>query len=397
MNICMAGIDHTGANIAQREQFAMISTQITDALRRLRAFPGVCGCVLLCTCNRTELYLSAAPQIKLRPEQLLCAVARVTDKKAQDAVTVRYGKDAAKWLFETASGLRSLIFGDDQIVTQVKRAIRLAWEAQVTDAVMETLFRHAVTAGKQVKTETRLTAIPLSAAHRGVSFAERKLGDLTGCRAVVIGNGEMGRLACELLVACGAQVTVTLRSYRHGQTIVPRGCSTQPYDERLAAIDGCDLVISATTSPHYTLSTQLLQQLDRLPKMLLDLAMPRDIEPAAASLLPVYNIDDLGQMTPQNLYDCTRAQDIITQQLRQFYEWANYREALPAMQQVKQILFARVWTGEGEEETIRAAVERTVDLLLGSMHESVTPAQLERARYRLNRKPAAIYKLRKRV
>src|SRR5699024_11181096 len=120
----------------------------------------------------------------------------------------------------------------DQILTQVRDAAALARDAQTIDSVLDTLFRRAVTAGKRVRTEVRLTGVPTSAAAAGVRRAQDFFGSLEGRRAVVIGNGEMGRLAATALRAQGCAVTVTLRSYHHGETIVPAGCDTFPYDRR---------------------------------------------------------------------------------------------------------------------------------------------------------------------
>src|SRR5699024_7579613 len=130
---------------------------------------------------------------------------------------------------------------------QVKGAVALAREAKTVDGVLDTLFRRAVTAGKRVRTETRLTGVPASAAEVGAWRAKEFFGSLEGKRAVVIGNGEMGRLAASTLRAQGCAVTVTLRSYHHGETVVPAGCATWPYDTRCEVLDGADLAVSATT------------------------------------------------------------------------------------------------------------------------------------------------------
>ena len=125
--------------------------------------------------------------------------------------------------------------------------------------------------------------MPASAAQAGVRRAERFFGTLAGKRAVVIGNGEMGRLAARALVEAGCAVTVTLRTYRHGETVVPQGCATVPYERRMERIEGADLVVSATTSPHFTLTAEQTAALSHPPRLLLDLAMPRDIEGAVQS------------------------------------------------------------------------------------------------------------------
>lgn len=378
MNIWMTGIDHERAEIAVRERFSFVEGQVSALDAAIAARDGIEGCVLLSTCNRTELYLHAKEGTSPDPAALLCAAAGIDAADCREAFVTRAGLDAARHLCEVAGGLRSQIVGEDQIVTQVRRAITLARGAHAADAVLETLFRCAVTAGKEVRAETRLIGVPRSAAAQGAVLAETLLGGLAGCRAVVIGNGEMGRLACGELTARGAAVTVTLRSYRHGETVVPRGCSTVAYDRRMEAIEGADLVVSATTSPHYTLTAAQLAGLARRPRLIVDLALPRDVEPAAGELTMVRNMDDLGRLDTEDAADRAHAQEIIEKHLARFTEWSEYRDALPVIERIKQAACARVCTGEGDEDAVCAAVEKTVDLLLGGMKQAVTPALLEK-------------------
>ena len=190
--------------------------------------------------------------------ELLCAAAGLPYEPFAPAFVTRRGEECQRHLMAVACGLQSQILGEDQILSQVKKAAAIAREAKTMDAALETLFRTAASCGKAAKTAGRLTGVATSAAHQAVEAAKRLLGDLTGLQAMVIGNGEMGRLAAALLRDAGCDVTVTLRSYHHGETVVPAGCGVVPYDDRYAAMDGVDLVLSATTSPHYTVMTQPL-------------------------------------------------------------------------------------------------------------------------------------------
>lgn len=390
----MTGLDHEHADIALRESLSFVKGQVSQLLAEIRRRPGILGCTLISTCNRTELYLSVREGATVEPSRLLCAVANVPHDALRAAFVNRAGGEAARHLMEVACGLKSQILGEDQIVSQVKTAAMLAREAKTADSVLETLFRYAVTAGKAVKTETRLSAVPLSAAHRGAFLAEELLGTLAGKRAVVIGNGEMGRLAASLLVERGAQVTVTLRSYRHGETIVPRGCATHDYEGRLEAIEGCDLVVSATTSPHFTLTEQQVAALRQKPALIIDLALPRDIEPSIAGLTAVRNMDDLGRLSQENSAERQKAEKIIEKHMEKFYEWADYRAALPLIERMKDVAFERAYTGETDEDAVRAATDKTIDMLLGAMKEAVTPQMLRKTLDRMQKNTAAAEKLR---
>ena len=377
MKLCMAGID-ASAPFEEREKLSLVRGQVQAMLPRIAEQTG-CAAVLLATCSRTELYLHAEGERALPdPAEALCRAAGVA---ASAFVTRREGADAVRHLMHVASGMQSQIFGDDQIVSQVKDAVALAREAKTTDAVLDTLFRRAVTAGKRVRTETRLTGVPASAAEVGVRRAERFFGSLAGRRAVVIGNGEMGRLAARALVRVGSEVTVTLRTYRHGETLVPQGCGTVPYDRRLDAIEGADLVVSATTSPHFTLTAAQMQTLLCPPRLLLDLAMPRDIESTAAGAqTALFNLDDLGDLGDADDTSRETAECILDEETREFFAWLNYRAALPLIAEIKSAAIERVrhmrdydaLAAEGDAETLaELAVSRAVELVLGGMKEKV--------------------------
>lgn len=377
MKLCMAGID-ASAPFEEREKLSLVRGQVQAMLPRIAEQTG-CAAVLLATCSRTELYLHAEGERALSdPAEALCRAAGVA---ASAFVTRREGADAVRHLMHVAAGMQSQIFGDDQIVSQVKDAAALAREAKTTDAVLDTLFRRAVTAGKRVRTETRLTGVPASAAEVGVRRAERFFGSLAGHRAVVIGNGEMGRLAARALVRAGSEVTVTLRTYRHGETLVPQGCGTVPYDRRLDAIEGADLVVSATTSPHFTLTAAQMQTLLCPPRLLLDLAMPRDIESTAAGAqTALFNLDDLGDFGDADDTSRETAECILDEETREFFAWLNYRAALPLIAKIKSAAIERVrhmrdydaLAAEGDAETLaELAVSRAVELVLGGMKEKV--------------------------
>lgn len=389
--ILMAGIDYTRANIAQREALSFVAGQVSTLLTDIRRHTGIAGCTLISTCNRTELYLSATTIVD--PATLLCTAAGVAPERFEGIFVRRTGADAVRHLMEVSCGLRSQILGEDQIVTQVKQAAQLAREANTVDPVLATLFRCATTAGKLAKTETHLVAVPRSAAHRGIELAAQQLGGLSGRRAVVIGNGEMGRIASDLLVEQGAHVTVTLRTYRHGETIVPRGCATQPYEDRMLVIESCDLVVSATTSPHYTLTAEQVAGLSHKPMLLLDLALPRDIDPAVTGV-SCLNMDDLGELGSEDTLDRARILQIIEEQIARFDEWSSYRAALPVIEELKQTAFERVWMGEGDEELMRTAVDKTIDMLLGGMKEVISPQLLKKTLLKMQKNAVSAERLR---
>lgn len=383
----MTGIDFVHAPLEKREAVSLVRGQVQALLPCIAAQKGVQGCVLLATCNRTELYLHGAEGAQLDALAVLAEAAGFDAAEYRGYSITRTGEDAVHHLMQVAAGLESQIFGDDQIVSQVKGAVALAREAKTVDAVLDTMFRRAVTAGKRVRTETRLTGVPASAAEVGARRAAQFFGSLEGKRAVVIGNGEMGRLAAYTLRAQGCAVTVTLRSYHHGETVVPAGCATWPYDTRCEVLDGADLAVSATTSPHFTLTAEQVAAMRNPPRLLLDLAMPRDIEQAVGEdgRVRLLNLDDLGDLGDHNAEARVVAQRILSEEEQAFYEWYGYRQALPLIAAVKDEALARLhydhaYNGLHEDGDLdglaELAVNKTVDLLLGGMKELVDAEHL---------------------
>jgi len=287
MNVIMSGIDYVSADLARRERFALTPPAQREALETLCRREDVLGGVLLCTCNRTELYLSLTDGAEADPFSLLpCA------DGARDWET-RRGQDAFDHLSAMACGLLSSIFAEDQILTQVKRALLTAREWKCTDSTLEVFFREAVAAAKKVK-----TAFPT--VHGDASSATAARDILAGFpqirRVLVVGNGQMGRAAASVLCAAGYRVSMTLRQYRHGETELPTGTEAVNYEDRYLLLPEFDAVVSATASPHYTIQAQALEGLSRRPAVYLDLAVPRDIEPAVAALpgVTVLSIDEIA-------------------------------------------------------------------------------------------------------
>ena len=383
MNIIMASLEHSLAPIDLRERLSFTRAQTGEIDKIIRSYPHILGCSLISTCNRTELYVSADQDVN--PGQLLCQAAETEYAPYQQAFVIQSGGDAIEHLMAVAAGLRSRIWGEDQIISQVKGAISIAREAGTTDPILETLFRYAISAGKEVRTKVHLVSLPTSAASKAVDLLESKLGSLADKKAMVIGNGEMGRLAASLLHKAGAEVSVTLRTYRHGETIVPPGCGVIPYDERFQHMEGLDLLVSATTSPHYTLTRDQMEALQAPPATLVDLAIPRDIQPEIGALpgISLYNVDDLGEFI-ENRTVPREVTDILNTQLENFYRWVNYKDCMTTVEGLKEAITQRLLTShelEGdlsEAEVVELSVNKTVDLLVSGLAERITADILSR-------------------
>ena len=333
MSVILAGIDYTTASIDIRQKFSFTKSRLAEALQQIQTRPEISGCVLLSTCNRTELYLSTRPEASADPLQLLCQLKGLEAADYRDYFRIYQGDDAVRHLLRLASGLESQILGEDQIITQVGDALTTAREFYTADKTLEVLFRIVVTAAKKVKTQVVFHHGNTSAVQAAVDTLLALGIPLTGSRCLVIGNGEMGKLTATTLLEAGADVTVTVRQYRSGQLQIPPGCRRIQYSERLALLPSCDLVFSATSSPNTTLNREQLASLSLKEGLILvDLAVPRDIDPEIASLpgLTLYDVDSFRSHADEaQLLAILQAEEILQEAFLEFQSWNEGKDLIP--------------------------------------------------------------------
>ena len=341
MTISMIGIDHDRAPVDVRALFAFTKKNAGEAMEKLKEKAGIRGCIILSTCNRLEIWASHEDEQQLSLYQCLCGLKDIQDPSYEEYFISRQDKEAVEHLFYLAGGLKSQILGEDQILTQIKDALNLAREHFTTDGVLEVLFRMAVTAGKKIKTEAPLAHGNPSVIHQAVSSLREQGYDMHGKICMVIGNGEMGKLAAQSLKRTGADVTVTVRQYRSGVVTIPMGCSRINYGERLNFLPGCDLVVSATASPNYTLTKEQVEKLSLKKQIVfIDLAVPRDMEPGLSEIegVELYTIDDFKLSGPSaaTIQSMEQAEAIIQEEIDDFYVWYQGRALIPRIQEIKE-------------------------------------------------------------
>ena len=340
MGISMIGIDYNRASVHIRAGFSFTKKNAAAAMERLKIEQGVLGCIILSTWNRMEIWASAQEEWQGSLYEFLCREKEKVPGEFREYFVQRTGKEAVEHLFYLASGLKSQILAEDQILTQVKDALALAREAYCTDNVLEVLFRMAVTAAKRVKTEVSFSRGNISVIHQALDCLENQGFSLRGKTCMVIGNGEMGKLAALALKEAGADVTVTVRQYRSGIVSIPKGCDRINYGDRMEFLPKCDLAVSATASPNYTLTRQLLEEEDIPGHMvLIDLAVPRDIEPSAGTLpnVTLYDIDSfkINTLSPKMQASMDKAGVILAEQQEEFYNWYDGHDLIPRIRDIK--------------------------------------------------------------
>jgi len=250
----------------------------------------------------------------------------------QTYLTERTGMPVMEHLCRVAAGLDSQITGDDQIITQVREALELSRELKSTDSFLEAMFNLSIHAAKKIKTNVLSGTLGASSVPEKTVEKLKTMCKLTGKNALVIGSGKIGRLVAELLIKENANVTITLRSHNREKKNtfqIPEKANTINYDERYSAVEKTDIVISATTSPHLTLAYNEASALKRLPSIIIDLAVPRDIETSIKSLpnVTLLTIDDISSearmLPPESISMIER---VIGEHIAEYNRWLEFRE-----------------------------------------------------------------------
>lgn len=384
MNVKMAGIDYTAAEINIRQCFAFTKKAIAEALEKIKKNPVVKGCVILSTCNRMEVWLSLKDGADIDLPKCICDIKRMSSETYGKYLKVREGKEAVQHLFFLSAGMKSQIVGEDQILTQVKEAAAFSREQECMDHVLEVLFRMAVTAGKQVKTEVPMDKANFSAAHQAIHFLKEQGIRLSEKKALVIGNGEMGKITAQALMEEGADVTVTVRQYRSGVVNIPKGAKRMNYGERYQYIPECDLIFSATASPNFTITKECLENcLQEKKQIYVDLAVPRDMEESIEELetVQMYDMDSfhVEEKSKRMKEQYHQAEEILKKHIQAFYDWEESRDLVPRIQKIGLVSGQDVcWrmekdlkglgVSEEERERLRGQIQQTtgkvVDKLL---------------------------------
>ncbi len=308
MHLVLVGLSHHRAPIGVREKLSCPDHRLPDALRSLASLPGVEEAALLFTCNRSEIYAvisdadATVAFATLRTH--FAAFHDVPESHFAPYLYLKTREDAALHLARVAAGLDSLVLGESQILGQVRSAHRAAQTASTAGSVLNSLFQQALTCGKRVQSETSLRHGSLSIGATAVDLASRIFGDLNGARALILGAGKMSELTTRDLVSSGVKfVMVANRTYDRAIELADRlGGQAIQYDAFPDAMITADIVISSTAAPHPIVSREMLTPILRKrrgkPLFLIDIAVPRDIDPAVSELDNVflYNIDDLQEV-----------------------------------------------------------------------------------------------------
>jgi glutamyl-tRNA reductase len=364
------GLDHHGAPTAVRERLAFSGTMLLEALATLRRSKALSEVVILCTCNRTEIYAAGASWESVRqvveeflraqyiagarmmlgagPLTLAAQVNESAEAPQEALSTYLYtyeGLEAARHLFRVAAGLRSMQVGESQVLGQVKEAFVVASRAGAVGEELHALFTAALKLGKRVRAETAISRVDVSVGAAAVALACDTLGGLAGRSALLIGVGRTNQLCAHLLRAEGVKrLILANRTPATAQDLARSvGAETIALSQLAEVIPEVHLVISATAAPHLVLSAATVAEGrvgQQAPLVILDLAVPRDVE-ETAGLLPsvcLYNIDALrgyGERTA-HAADLKRIAELVEEAVSELNRWQQVRKVAPAIAALRQ-------------------------------------------------------------
>jgi glutamyl-tRNA reductase len=351
MNLLSIGISHHTASVDIREKMWFSTEEIREAVRRLKE-SFFSECVLVSTCNRTELYGLTRDQnpVDASVRKFLIDFKNAADLVQEEHFVGAAAGDAISHLFQVASGIDSLVIGDIQILNQVKEAFMLSREANALGPVMNRLMQSALHVGKRTRTETSICEGAVSVSYAAVELASKIFEDLSRKTALLIGAGETGELTLKHLVSKGiGQVRIANRTREKAEALVSEfGGAVVDYEQIVDALRTADIVITSVNAPTYIVQPEdvhkVMKQRSNNPLFIIDIGVPRNVSPASKKIENVflYDIDALSTVVDRNLEkrkaEIPKVHAIISQELAGFMQWYQSLQVGPTIQEFREAL-----------------------------------------------------------
>ncbi len=349
MRLFLLGASYKTASIELREKMALTRREIGEMIQFFCGDERILETVILTTCNRTEFYFVCKD---FDAENLIWNwLEKRTDiskKNLYESVYIYTDSQVINHLYKVVSGLGSMVLGEEQILGQVREAYQLAIEADGVSTFFHHLFSEALRVGKRVRTETKIAHSGASISSAAVKLVKKMFPDLSKVKGMVLGAGQMGNLALQSLYDAGMRNLVIVNRNEEKRNELASRFNGTPiaWEEKRKALYDVDLVISSTSAPHFVITYEDLEERissKESPLLLIDIAVPRDIEPSLRELpnIEVYNIDDLQQVAIEWLNagykdEIQLAQNLIRSEEEKFRHWLRIREVEPIIKALRQ-------------------------------------------------------------
>jgi glutamyl-tRNA reductase len=351
MHILTIGLNHTTSPVQLRERLHFSEDQIRASLARLtcgRIEAALAEVVILSTCNRIEIYCASSTLAFAELETFLSDTRGVPVEECRPYLYQFQDMDAVRHLYEVAAGLDSLVIGEPQILGQVTKALELARGQNTAGPMLNRLFQAAIHAGKRARTETDISRNPASVSSLAASISEHTVKKIAEAQVVIVGAGEMAELAVEALRKRGAnRILVVSRTLERAQGLVQRwNAQATTFENINEALTGADVLISSTSAPHTIVSSEMVRSAmtrrSERPLVLIDIAVPRDIDPDVAQLphVRLYDMDGLNAKLEHSLAErmaeVPQVKSILDQEVSEFHEYMKSLEMIPIIADMRQ-------------------------------------------------------------
>jgi glutamyl-tRNA reductase len=348
MHLTLVGLSHKTAPVEIREKLTFPEGRQAEALGTLTSGDAVAEAVIVSTCNRTEIYAVTSAQCD-GPGAIIDFLADACDLDRHELVRYLYiseGEAVVRHLFRVVASLDSMVLGEAQILGQVKEAYDYSFCNGASGRVFNKLFRQSFEVGKRVRTETEIGENAVSISYAAIELAKKVFDTLEGRTVMIVGAGKMSELTAKHLLANGVRrVLVANRTYEKAQELAEKfeGEAIR-YDEMFDRMREADIVISSTAATHYVITKERVAAAAkhrRDPLFLIDIAVPRDIDPACAQVADVflYDIDDLSGVVSANLeerlVEARRAEVIVDEEMAEFERWLESMEVVPTIAAIR--------------------------------------------------------------
>lgn len=344
-SIVIVGLNHRSAPVEIRERLAFPADTIGHALRGLVEREGIAEGVILSTCNRVEVCVLADQSFKgaSAVKEFLSSYHGLPLPEVNGYLYHHEGEEAVRHLFRVSSSLDSMVLGEPQILGQVKDAYGYAGEFRTIGPILDKFFTKAFSVAKRVRTETKVASSAVSVSYAAVELARKIFGSLKDKTVMLIGAGEMCELAARHLLSAGVKgIMVTNRTFERAVKLAEEFDGTPVrFDELLTHLKMADIVLSSTGAPHFILKRPEVEEVIRIrknrPMFLIDMAVPRDIDPDANQIdnVYVYDIDDLNNVIETNIEErqkeAARAEEIVAAEVRGFERWLEAQQVTPTI------------------------------------------------------------------
>ncbi|MBO8136838.1 MAG: glutamyl-tRNA reductase [Desulfotomaculum sp.] len=345
MLIVAVGVNHRTAPVETREKLSFLPHSLPKQLEQLNSYDSIDGCVIISTCNRTEIYVTPRDvDAGLNAVwNFLSQYSGLDISEIKNCTFCHTLYDSVRHLLRVSAGLDSMILGETQILGQVRDGYKIALEAGTTNRVLNTLFQQAIAVGKRVRTETGIDKNAVSVSYAAVELAKQKFNNLNGRSVLVVGAGKMSELTAKHLVSNGVSgVIVSNRSYDRAEMLAEKfNGKACRFEELFKYMKDADIVISSTAANHYVIRypdmCELINANPGKKLMIIDIAVPRDVDPRISELpgVALYDIDDLQNVVDNNLEErrqaAVQAEKIIEEELNEFLQWLSVQFVVPTI------------------------------------------------------------------